>query len=34
MLVENKHGEIFEVPIRGNVCMDLLMLEVTDVKDV
>lgn len=34
MIVVNEDGEEFECPIRGNVCMDLLMIEVTDVENV
>lgn len=34
MIVFNDDGEEFECPIRGKVCMDLTMIEVTDVPKV
>lgn len=34
MIVETDDGELYTCPIRGRVCMDLLMIEVTDVPNV
>lgn len=34
MIVETDDGKLYECPIRGRVCMDMSMIEVTDVPDV